>query len=249
MLQDYEIAVIPAVVRGPDDFVLGYSDWDRLYLSEEVVRALLHSPDLLKEYLWHELTEDPEDGTSHYSAIAEAQKIFAKNYSDPAYVSGPEGFLIDPANGGKIAKGLLGKKLREVIDTVNRIQYGPYSSKEEAIQEYTRYYGEPDPVLWKQLQDANSSFGGLALNFFVQNYGIKGILDIRRAIGDGYYHEFVNHLDKMGSFWRRWENKDFRDYWPGIYEMAVAAGPNASSLLDWLYQSAGRGGLVDHFLF
>ncbi|MBI1883606.1 MAG: AAA family ATPase [Chlamydiae bacterium] len=114
---DFQIYVIPAIVKGPDDFVLGARVGNRIYAAQEVMDELRRGPPtLLREYFDHETHCDPQDKGSHDRSIARQQKDYPGHYQNPHYQSNSNGVLVDSSQGFKIAKGLLGERLRQVID-------------------------------------------------------------------------------------------------------------------------------------
>jgi hypothetical protein len=146
ILEGHAVYVIPAIVKGPEDFVLGHRDIKnkRIYVTEEVLYVLRRAPPeesnrLLREYLWHEVHENPSKEKDHYQLIAQQQVLFNENYKDFGYeeVRGGLGFstptvLVDKKT-KKIGKGLLGEKLRFVIDGALKNR-GPFNSVKAALK-------------------------------------------------------------------------------------------------------------------
>jgi glucosamine-6-phosphate deaminase len=105
-----------SVVRGPDDFLLGwYNAGDgALYVAQDVIEALTARgpPALTDEYLLHEVLCAI---VGHTSAIPVQQKLFPDHY--PA-----EGLAVQTAE--VPYKGFLGKMLRGIIDEQETAQKG-----------------------------------------------------------------------------------------------------------------------------
>ncbi|MFH1877887.1 MAG: AAA family ATPase, partial [Candidatus Omnitrophota bacterium] len=147
LYEGYDVFVVPGIVRGPDDFIMGHKDCGRkrVYLAEELVRTL---PDaLLEEYLWHEIKESPRK-ERHKLVILEQQKHerFSGHYraaeTDDTEIE-IEGrkvpAVIDRAT-RKIYKGKLGMFIRKAIDDLYLIHCNDFGSAGDAAEVYRRLY-------------------------------------------------------------------------------------------------------------
>ena len=120
--EGYTVYEIPAIVHDKNDFLLGYHDREnkRIYVAEETIRASRNNPDhasLIRELVWHEVHENPDNQQDHYQLILRQQKHpeFKNHYEGKGYEESAfsiDGQIIeglkDPLT-GKIAKGELGK--------------------------------------------------------------------------------------------------------------------------------------------
>ncbi|MBU4311182.1 MAG: type II toxin-antitoxin system RelE/ParE family toxin, partial [Candidatus Omnitrophica bacterium] len=116
----YNIYGFHSIVRGKDDFVLGWNNVksNELFIAEDVISELKNRgpPTLVDEYLLHEII-CPILG--HYPAIISQQSIFPQHYQTGQYEE-ENGVKYIPGYKGhsdKPFKGLLREALREIITT------------------------------------------------------------------------------------------------------------------------------------
>jgi len=105
-----------AVVRGPDDFLLGWNNsvQGQMYVAQDVVERLAARgpPSLVDEYLIHEVLCSV---TGHYPAIPIQQQLYPEHYPPAALAS---------QTAALPSKGFLGETLRAVIDEQADAQKG-----------------------------------------------------------------------------------------------------------------------------
>ncbi|MFC1480307.1 6-phosphogluconolactonase [Candidatus Omnitrophota bacterium] len=122
-----------SIVRGPDDFFLGWNNTknDELFLATDLIAELENRgpPLLIDEYLLHELLCPALD---HNPAIIAAQELFSDNYIDGEYEE-ENGIKYLPGCKGqtdKPFKGRLGKALRDMINARTEIRFSEKAQKE-----------------------------------------------------------------------------------------------------------------------
>ena len=220
-LNGHEVYVIPSIVKTPDDFLLGYRDIEnsRIYVSEQVVKALKDNPLALAEYLFHEA--DCE-GENHYEVIAQQQRRFPENYKGRGYVFDPEkGYLIDPET-GLIAKGSLGVVLRSSITDMVENYGNLYMSIDEARAVYKEVTGKDNNDLLDLFSESYVDYG-----WWVVNLGLIDLFELAESAGERAVYLFKKGFQSLQVN----IGLDFvKDHWSQLVELSLLCGNNVSGL-------------------
>ena len=238
-LEGKRVRVVPAIITAEDDFVLGHHDRENnvIYLSEEVVSVLFESsPAVLKEYIWHELFEDPSaDNAFHYKLIAEQQKRFRENYIHPLHSPAHDGadYIVENNDGKlKMAKGRLGFVIREAINSSLGIPpYLPPAGVDFSPRCVLHFAAGKETA--KRMKNGDLLTEEVIYN--ITMYCEENTVDDRNLAKDVFEH--LARLEQlMGA-------ETFRKCWPRINNLILSSGKGAFDMLFYavpaLYSAAG----------